>query len=520
MSTDERIELGEENAESDKLLEDHLVFTKYLGRIHTSESDIVLGSKGVGKSALRLAVSEFKKDTYYHTKTIDLQSLSFSAIHEKLSQISSTIKIETPHIASAAWKDILANYALLAMKEAPGTSSTLRLRIDAVLKEEGFFQAGMIVDKKSAHRQVLNTIERIIHRISTLPLSSDSSSSDLSPDQQNVSNEFPANEKLRIVLMDSVKEICVSKKKLLVCLDGFDSIVSHSSEARQAIFVGLIDAIFQLRLDARLKEAFCFKAFLPQEMTVDAIAISWDFDKHARRVHYVRWNERDFKTFIERRLTGYARSKSQRFADIWAEFMPERIVNPYHEVEENTFEYILRHTLFRPRQVMSHVQRVFDRWYEHNGGIGKVDPSFIPQIVADNNQEQALFVANQLDTTYPGMKNFLRSWRNHPTTFDVGTLRNRIKKHFPEAEPELIHKYVEELLQFGIIGVRSASERPRHQTKKIEFKFASIDDGSGGHRELGVNDEAVIAFAPMFKEYCALLPCDDGIIQPISSAND
>jgi replication-associated recombination protein RarA len=68
------------SAEEDKEFHFHFVETKYLKRLVSYESDIIYGTKGVGKTALRRALAELNGDFFFSTITIDLDSISFEAV--------------------------------------------------------------------------------------------------------------------------------------------------------------------------------------------------------------------------------------------------------------------------------------------------------------------------------------------------------------------------------------------------------------------------------------------------------
>ena len=514
MITSNAINLGTLSAEEDKDFSQHFVETKYLRRITSNESDIVYGAKGVGKTALRRALTEFNTDNYLNSVTIDLGNISFEAVHHRLSALTSLSYTEITTLARSTWLNIIVSYGLLTFSETlPGGG--LRKKILRVLEEDGFLRKSDSENNTDSYLQILNTIENIFQKIVSIPLQKETSLIGISTEQQHIVSQFPVNENMSEIINESIEVIKNTRKKVLVCLDGFDSIVDHSKESRKTILAGLIDAIFKIRLNPKISEAFCFKAFLPHELTADAKATAWDSDKHANNIHYLSWTEEDFKNFLERRLSYYSKKRSTKFVDIWNEFMPEKVLNHVHGVEENTFDYILRHTLYRPRQVLSHVQTIFKLWSEQTLGPDKVPPSFIPQAVARNNILMADKVADQLSLIYPNIVSFLKSWQGSPMIIEALKFREKIRRIFKDLEFSEVDKIFDDLFDFGIFGVYSKLPRD-NKTKRLKYRFSFVGDDISTHIHNSIEDSDLLAFSPMFREYCGCSVTHDGIIYPIA----
>jgi hypothetical protein len=299
----------------------------------------------------------------------------------------------------------------------------------------------------------------------------------------------------------------------LVCLDGFDSIIGHTEESRSAIFAGLIDAVRKSSRDSSVSSSFCFKAFLPQELTGPAHKVTWDEDKYVFHTHYVRWSKENFQDFLKKRLYPYAKSKGSQFPEIWHQFMPDRVGNSPHRVEERSFEYILRHTLYRPRQLLTHVQRILDRWDESNSAF-RVDPTFIPRVVAETNYELADSVVTQLEVSYPTLSVFLRSWSGVPNVMPLSDFKLKVKRFF-ECETVSDENVVfDALFSFGIFGVE-LTRRVSQGARSAPFRFAFAGDRPIRNMHATIDGGELLALAPMFNEYCGCSPSDFGPIMPV-----
>jgi len=494
--------LGKLDAAADDNFKDHFVESLDLRRLLTNDSDIIYGSKGVGKTALRRALTELKEDHFFATKTVNLDDISFAQAHTALEKLRDTTSTEVPTLARNIWRNLLAMYCLEAVAEHV-TDDDLRNAIMATLASEGFASV-------ESNKRFIGQIERLLVRIAEAGLDDQPAPLGLNTKQLTLVNTFPSNPDVEALLRKCTELPGV----VLICVDGFDSIVDHTRESRKAIFAGLIDAIQKSSNDLRFKRRFCFKAFLPQELTDDAHASLWDSDKYLFNTHYVRWGESDFQSLIRRRLIPYSRTKSGQFADIWNEHMPEKVRNDAHKLEEQTFSYILRHTLYRPRQILTHLQRILDKWDEVSEAV-RVDPTFIPQVVAATNYDLARSVVGQLEIKYPLLGVFMQSFNGLDSTIMVSDFLERLRRLFSLTTPADTSKLFDDLFNCGVFGV-APRESVNKGRQKSDFKFAFVGDRLLRSVHATVEHDDFAALSPMFHEYCGCAASAYGAVIPIA----
>ena len=311
MARKQRRYLGDLDAATDGHFKDHFVESLDLKRILTNRSDIVYGSKGVGKTALRRALAELNQQFYFTTTTLDLDQISFSQVHAALSKLKDTTHTEITTLARNTWRNVLAIYCLEAVANLL-PNSNLKGDIDKLVSDEGF-------QGVNSNNRLLSQIERFLIRIAELGCADNTPTPlGLTMSQRTVVNSFPSNPEVLRLLQECAEVVEASDKCVLVCIDGFDSIVDHSRESRKAIFAGLIDAIHKCSKDSLLDKSFCYKAFLPQELADDADTVVWDADKFILNTHYLRWSVREIRQLLLRRLRRYAKAKSNEFEDVLA----------------------------------------------------------------------------------------------------------------------------------------------------------------------------------------------------------
>ena len=501
--------LGDLDAATDVHFKDHFCESRELPRLEGCHSDIVFGSKGVGKTALRRALAELHCAEFFATKTIDLDHISFAQVHDALSALRDTSKTEIATLARNTWRNVLAMYCLEAVAEHLPYNGALRQKILALLAEEDFVG-------RDSNTRLIGYIERLFLLVAEAGLEApEAAPLGLTKHQRSLVNGFPSNPSVKALLEEASAAVAKTGKGVLICLDGFDSIVDHTPASRRAIFAGLIDAVHKSARDPLFARAFCFKAFLPQELTETAHAIVWDADKFIDHTHYIRWSEAEFQNFLKRRLLQYSKSRSNQFVDVWHEFMPDRVRNEVHRIDENSFQYVLRHTLYRPRQLLTHLQRILDRWDETSDAF-RVDPTFIAPVVARTNYDLAQSVVNQLEVAHPGFDAFMRSWNGAQNVITVAQFQERLKKVFECPSAQEANQLFSALFNFGIFGIapKAALAKGSQQTR---FRFGFVGDRFAPNIHAAVEGSDFVGLSPMFHEFCGSSPSEYGAVIPMAN---
>ena len=97
------------------------------------------------------------------------------------------------------------------------------------------------------------------------------------------------------------------------------------------------------------------KILLPRDFIIEKLRDDIKYLDKARSVQ-LRWFKKDLKEFITSRLSYFINKKPTDFSklepdNIWKQVFAERIKNPHYGVSESSFDYILRHTSHRPRDL-------------------------------------------------------------------------------------------------------------------------------------------------------------------------
>jgi hypothetical protein len=497
--------LGPLDAAADRNFRDNFVAPDDLEFLASPESHIIYGPKGVGKTALTRALTEFQDYVFYASGTLDLNNLSLQRIYFELEQAQKTTHENALYLAQAAWRNVILMQFLELVRGRKDVRGSLADRIDEFLNSEHFAN-------RSAPTRFLNQVERFFHRMGEAALADDSAvRSRGNAESRRMALDLFSPSRQYAELLQAVCDVVIASRSIVaICVDGFDSIVEHYPESRMTIFAGLIGAVHDLAGDPVTKNALCVKAFLPKELTQEARAIHFDADKFVYNTRELYWNNDSLKEFILRRLKPHLRSKKSDFDSVWQEFMPSTIHNTVHDLDENSFAYILRHSQYRPRQLLLHVQAILDNWDRKSASF-KVAASSIPPTVAASNKEMAHLAVNQLEYARKGVITFVRSFGGSTSTITYGECFNKIGRMFDTTTSPLeTRRIFEELFDFGVLGVaRKENVAKGSTTARIRFVYA-------GERVISMHpaDDDIVAICPMFHDYCGCMPSAYGAVIP------
>ena len=500
--------LGPLDAAADRDLQTHFVSQDDLAELLEPQSHIIYGAKGAGKTAMRRAISEIHRDSFFATGTVDLDTLSFEKVHRELDRLHDTTGEEITSLARTIWRNVLLGYCLEFVKEKVTDDAPMDKQIQDVLQAEQF------VDRKAPDR-VHNQIVRLFNALGKwgTPDSLDVTKRPLTEEQRLALDGFSSTQPLADLLQRCVRKVTDSNsptKPVAVCIDGFDSIIDHDPKSRGAIFVGLVDAVYRFCRDQEFSNAFCFKVFLPRELTQEARDKEWDADKFLDATCLLHWSEDSLKDFLVKRLVQHSKSYKRSeptFEAVWHEFMPTTVRNSVYDIDEPSFPYILRHTQFRPRQLLFQVQSLLDDWDKKSNDF-RIAASFIPKTVSKSSRKQSENTVAQLEYALPGLGNFLRSWGGGLNMVPFGDCFSKIKRVFNLDDNVKARQVFDELFEFGVLGVAREEGSPRNRSIQVRFSYV----GDGVLHKMQPEEENLIALCPMFADYFDCKPSPFAVI--------
>jgi hypothetical protein len=494
--------LGDPDAKTDDHFRDHFVNSEEAKAQLNSDFRITFGTKGSGKTALRRALTDIHADRYAATYVIDLDDLEFGQLYGQIQHLRGTSGTHEAQLATTIWRNVIATYCIESALQVDSMSSDIKERISAFLDGKGYMEA------PTANFRLLHHIDIIFQLVAELGNAASSRSfagpSGLTPSQLSALIRFPTFVELPLLIKEVSTIISGGGKKVCVCIDGLDSIVAQPNQLRTYLFAGLINAAYKLFMDSDLSQGFALKLFLPEEFASEARRMIWDQDKIHRFSELLCWTPKEFKALIYKRLFPLSKSKSNDFFNIWHEHFPDRVHNDPHKIEEPSLDYFLRHTLYRPRQVLFHLQEVFEKWEAQNSAW-RVDKTFIPKIVARTNWVLSQQVIDSLQHTCPYLESLMKSFGGYECIMTTKCVTDRIRKFTPYHHTTDVKHCLHELIAWGFFGVGDA------QSIDHGFLFSYSDPHAVNHFP---HDDVLLAISPMFTEFCGTKPSSHGPVIP------
>jgi ribosomal protein L31E len=176
---------------------------------------------------------------------------------------------------------------------------------------------------------------------------------------------------------------------------------------------------------------------------------------------FVEWNKDQLKAFIEKRIE-FEFNRVQRFRyvvrdtdNLWYELFDSKVINGYCGYEEDSFDYFVRHTHFRPRDLLRLVRHCVvlhaksEKISIDDAIKQKIPANTIKQAFHAINPEVTKQLIIEGERRFPGIKQICNNFTGLPLPFTIEQLRKRIKEISDIAFSEAA-RY---LWETGIIGV-------------------------------------------------------------------
>jgi len=472
---------------------------------------IVTGEKGAGKSAIQRAMREVHRDDYYVTPVVDFDKVTFGLLYENLIHLSETTKLSKSVTLSNYWQySIVIELLRACVRKDPDGYGDLLRHVPAArhediplnrrlmrLVEEAWnlvddFTAGQRLNPSSARANMVASgglSSDLLHNLSIFPLG---------PEYEKVKRDF-------------FRRVERNRHRVVLILDGFDTLITQDAKPSSIhlIFSSLIDAILSLRKNEDLPNYVGVKALIPHDRYMN-ISLR-DSDKVGAMHTAIRWNIETLKEFVGKRIAITSKLKAGPFQTLWRQVFPETIANAFHKVEEDSFEYVLRHTMLRPRQLQIHLDHLARKYRGIN-----IDPSMVPKSISESCRILSTNFVGEYSLDHPNLERFILTFEQKNNVMDFKTFRDLVaagikRFHGPEHGVDVDDK-LDILYATGLFGIVRFVDQgdlmqepyypPTKESRRhyVDFFFRKPYTKVSSR----LADDALIALHPMFVDFANL----------------
>ena len=480
-----------------------------------SENWLISGEKGSGKSAIRRALVEIYGDQYLVAPIVDFNDITFKALYEHIVQLANTTRLSKTTTLSHFWQYAIIIELLIAcanknpkrygdlLERIPveRASVSLNERLMRLLEEAW----NKIDDFTGINGKPSNDRRKVKANLVA--------SSGLTANFLNHLSNFPVEQDFLQLKNEFFNRIESENDRIVLVLDGFDRLKNDGTRREEIglIFASLVDAIQVINCDPYLPGTFEIKAFIPHDRYV-ALPLR-DSDKVDTMHVAIRWTRPSLQEFLKKRIELTPKLQQGNFQLLWRQVMPEKILNSHYRIEEDSFDYIVRHTMYRPRQMQIHLENLASEHRDKN-----IDPSMIPNSIAESSEKIAKYFIDEFKTEHPKLGHFIASLHKKDNVMEYVKFKkivaDAITKFHPKQVGLLLEDKVDTLYSMGFFGIVNFVEHgdelinrycpPSRESKRhyVNFFFKSPHPSISGT----LNDDSLIAIHPIFVNYSNLRP--------------
>ncbi|MCK4813086.1 MAG: hypothetical protein KAT14_04030, partial [Candidatus Marinimicrobia bacterium] len=391
--------LDANNLKEKETLSQHFIKTSDYEDVLNPQTLFISGRKGDGKTALAFMLKDEKDRKnrlryeyaivirnyeFYHSIAISMRENILSSKAAYNSQIQEKIDVRT--YFEKLWQYIIYIAAMNTIVNDSDKCGNIEPIKEYLSSNNLIAEGGEIADN-------------VINRVVTQDLFDDEN-----PILQAVASVVRIQERLddpsfkRAIdtLRDHLKK---EKHTILIVIDTLEKYYSAEEEFLKAV-QGMLIAVHEIKLNSD-NIRIHIKCFLPAELH-DRFS-DWNPSKVFDGTVFLRWSYKELLSLISKRYFTYIKKYYPEFNDhlntseidwnnkdsvrhlFWDYFFPKQVTDHFG-AKEDSFNYILRHSQRKPREIIYIVNRIINN-SERNGNIPKITEEDIRVGVHDNLEQ-------------------------------------------------------------------------------------------------------------------------------------
>ncbi len=426
---------------------------------------IITGEKGSGKTALIKGLTLKHGEKYNAKININFDyEISYAPVSETLTTIAKTTGIESLKLMVGYWYYVLI---VEVMNVVIGQKKTQFSPVESDIYN-------FLVENKHIEDDVFSRLLKLSSEIWNLIDSATRPGA-----QQTTRDAFPIaapSEILSQVLRFPLRsgkfptlskhfaEYLKQKKfSVLLTLDGFDLLRRETREdlAKLCLILeGLVAAVYRISTSEQFADTLLIKALLPYDIYL-SLELR-DRDKYESRYRNIQWDYHSLQEFMRARIElSLNIGRTAPFDHLWYEVMPKTVKNTVLPVEEDSFDYLLRHTLYRPRHLQIHLIKIAERY---KGRI--ITGDMVAEVVRESSRLLVDYFLAERHITHPKLHQFIMHFRGKTNLWDFNSLRRFVAKVLAgmNIADVTAEDKIDDLYRIGFVGLKREMERDTRMT--------------------------------------------------------
>lgn len=446
----------------------------------------------------------------YFIVPIDVTKISFQTLFD-LSKSKSDPRLEITEMLVNIFKLVLINAIINKIEKDP----------------EQYSKYGDI-SKSFKKESILNTSKSLLGSLFIAAEKSLTSGSDLAA---IINSTFLENTNLEKVYSKCINFLVETKKVAILFLDEFDIIidlfkssVSNRFFFHQTIATSLLEIAYNGHLasdDASISFPNInvqLKILFPEDLY--SMLSPRDKQKYDRHAIKLRWSSNDLRVFLDKRLRVFLPDrliKKESGTFIWNILFNKKIDNSFFSISEAPVDYIIRHTLFKPRDIQQICISITEEFIEKRNIRTQeqffkslpIDEDSIKDGVKKGSQQIIEYLITEFDTF--NLKKILGILKNKNNIMKYVDLYNLLSKEGFSLGELTLTDIINRMWEIGIIGIIKEGQHEipeayrQHKVFKDSQNIYHVSLFSFSWRnetEFSTDDKIVIA--PLFFDYLDL----------------
>lgn len=415
------VTFGSDSAERDYkqgFLSKVFLETAFYSRVQKGQSELVVGRKGAGKSAICLFLRETLRSEGMRVALLTPESLS-----QQKMQALQVNSINKEEFYLQTWKYILLVRIAFEIQEIVDHRQALNLHP----QHEDLKAISMFLSQQGEKRKDFGaSLTGMFKVFSKISMSIGLFSGDLEFQRSKESEDLIESIS---IFEDSLKRLLqyLNHQQIYILIDKVDEVWDDTEESKRMIS-GLLRAVASVNESL---ENVGSVVFLRSDI-YDVLKFH-DVDKYNSQTEFISWSKSNLRELLENRIrfsAGESKSNSTSM-DIWTALFESRVGR------DSSFEYIVSRTLRRPREAIQFCNRALR--FAQDSGSEKITANHVLRAERQYSAEKLRDLSSEFLIQYPFLEGLFSLFQGFQTSFS----KQEFEKRYFDAKERLENSYLD-----------------------------------------------------------------------------